>query len=463
MSEFLLSDFGLFWGRLHPIMVHFPVALVMVLLALLILTRFQRFEGASPLVPIVLWATFLSSLMAVWMGLSLEETGRAAGEMLEEHKFLGIIMTVILGLAVMGYHFIKTYRELCVLTMSGLAAIMTIVTGHHGGAITHGESYLSSVSPGWLGGQHLLSTNVDWAVTGHPDSITVLEGMIHPVLTAKCLDCHQTQNKFGGLNFESVDSLLAGGQSGPLWEAGHSNNSRLIHRVSLSREDPRFMPPSGEPLSYQEMRLMAWWIDGGADTDLTLNSVPDDLKPWVLARAGLDLTERPYLETVTVERPDPELIPDLEASGWRIGFLSAQNGLMEVEWTGKDGEASFEGWEHIQSGIAWLDLSELSEISNLPEQTQVPHLTKLTLKDQALSRTDLEKFLPSTHLESINLVGASLEKGTLEVLEEFPELKRVFLWNASFDEGEIQRLQAARPDLDINLGFTFSAPQSAGL
>lgn len=456
MTPILLSDFGMFWGRLHPIMVHFPVALIVVLLALLILVRFDRFSGAKSLLPVVLWATFGSCLLAVWMGLSLEQDGRAAGEMLDEHKLQGIIMTALVGLALLGYYFIEKKRELYVLTMSILACLMSVVTGHHGGAITHGETYLSAVSPGWLGGEEVHAKEREWKIEGNPDSISVLEGMIHPILRSKCQRCHQTGNKFGGLNVESLDSLLAGGKSGVLWEAGSPHNSRLIHRVSLPQENPEFMPPSGEPLSYQEMRLLAWWIEEGADESLSMKSIPEDLALWVSERTGIDLSDRPYLETIQVEKPDPELIPALESSGWMVGFLSAKNGLMELRWQGEKQGDVFQGWEAIQDRIAWLDLTGLPDISKIPEQSRLPHLTKLTLKGQQVSRADLEKFLSSNHLESINLVGAELEPGSLEILEEFPELNRVFLWNAIVDAEDVERLQTTHPDLDINLGFTFS-------
>lgn len=460
MTHFLLSDLGMFWGRLHPIMVHFPVALIVVMICLLVLVRFDNFAGAKPLVPVILWATFGSCLLAVWMGLSLEQNGQAAGEMLDEHKLQGIIMTVLVGMALLGYYFTEKNRDLYVLTMSILAGLMSFVAGHHGGAITHGETYLSAVSPVNFGGDQVHSAEQAWGIGQSPDSVSVFEGLIHPILKTKCLNCHQTSNKFGGLNLESPDSLLAGGKSGPLWEAGNPHGSRLIQRVSLSQEDSEFMPPSGEPLTYQEMRLMAWWIQEGADESLTMNSIPGDLKSWILEQTGVDLSARPYLETVEVERPSPELLPELEAAGWEIGFLSAGNGLMEVAWSGENQEAAFVEWDNIQSGIAWLDLSGLPGLDALPSPTTMPHLTKLVLKDQLVSKATLQKFLPSAHLESINLVGATLEAGALEILSEFPNLQRVFLWNASFDQSEADQLQARVPDLDINLGFSFSDPQS---
>jgi len=89
---------------------------------------------------------------------------------------------------------------------------------------------------------------------------------ILPLLQARCHECHYGPERRGGLSMNSRESLLEGGEFGPVLVPGDSANSLLIELVSSDDPDER-MPSRGDPLSRQEIALLAAWIDAGLPWD----------------------------------------------------------------------------------------------------------------------------------------------------------------------------------------------------
>ena len=112
-------------------------------------------------------------------------------------------------------------------------------------------------------------------------------GVVESIFQQKCLACHSSSTKMGGLVLESYPTLFNGGAHGPVVVAGKSAESRLIQMLE-GKITPR-MPFGGEPLPPAEIATIKAWIDAGANgpppgTSLTTPSpkalIPD-LKPSV--------------------------------------------------------------------------------------------------------------------------------------------------------------------------------------
>ena len=54
---------------------------------------------------------------------------------------------------------------------------------------------------------------------------------IKPILSEKCYSCHGSLRQESGLRLETVDLMLAGGDSGPVVSPGHPAESMLLRRV----------------------------------------------------------------------------------------------------------------------------------------------------------------------------------------------------------------------------------------
>lgn len=90
---------------------------------------------------------------------------------------------------------------------------------------------------------------------------------IAPILRANCLACHNAQEAEGGLALETPQSILKGGDEGPVIVPGNGAESRLLTLAS-HRADP-IMPPAdnkvgAKPLTPEQLGLIQLWIDQGA-------------------------------------------------------------------------------------------------------------------------------------------------------------------------------------------------------
>jgi hypothetical protein len=87
------------------------------------------------------------------------------------------------------------------------------------------------------------------------------DARVAPILTRRCLGCHNDAMKDGGLSFQTPDTLLKGGAHGPAIVPGDPEKSYLIHAIHW--EDDIKMPP-GPRLSDKEIKTLTEWIKRGA-------------------------------------------------------------------------------------------------------------------------------------------------------------------------------------------------------
>jgi hypothetical protein len=104
---------------------------------------------------------------------------------------------------------------------------------------------------------------------------------IQPIVEKSCVKCHGRGRNKGGFVFETRESLLKGGDSGPVVIEGNSAESPLIELVSGIDPDS-VMPAKGTKLTAHEVGLMRAWIDQGIkwDSNITFaRKAPVNLKP----------------------------------------------------------------------------------------------------------------------------------------------------------------------------------------
>ncbi len=84
---------------------------------------------------------------------------------------------------------------------------------------------------------------------------------VAPLLSRRCVQCHDAAKKRGGLDLSTRQGLLAGSDNGPVLVAGNAARSRLVQVVSGAKP---LMPRSGVRLTDGEVAVLRRWIDGGA-------------------------------------------------------------------------------------------------------------------------------------------------------------------------------------------------------
>ncbi len=110
------------------------------------------------------------------------------------------------------------------------------------------------------------------------------ETHVEPILTQHCTECHSADKRKGELNLTSAESLMRGGESGPVFEAGEPDKSHLYEMVHKGE-----MPKKGDPLSHEQVETIRKWIAEGAKFKVQPKTAEDELNqhdvlPVVLLR-----------------------------------------------------------------------------------------------------------------------------------------------------------------------------------
>ncbi len=110
---------------------------------------------------------------------------------------------------------------------------------------------------------------------------------IFPILSQKCMGCHQPATKNGGLLLTSYADFKQGGKQGPAFVGGHPDQSVIVQRLTGELQ-PR-MPKDMAPLADLEIELFRQWIVQGAKDDTASSSAADlgTLAPPVYQAAPL--------------------------------------------------------------------------------------------------------------------------------------------------------------------------------
>ena len=248
-----------FWtllGHLHPIAVHFPVALVPVAAGIWAWTRWPGREAQAPLVgPLVHLAavTAIASAGLGWIAGAVDDFRGAEAETLELHRWLGVATAVLVTASSIAW---RAGRRDRLFGLALLAAAATVVVGSHLGAtLVHGTDYLDLRA---IGGR----TNP----APLPDEGTEVEFVKHvrPLFDRSCMKCHNARKRKGKLRLDKARYAIRSGESGRSIVPGDAEHSELIRRLSLPSDDEDFMPRKGPGMSAEEIKALQRWIDEGA-------------------------------------------------------------------------------------------------------------------------------------------------------------------------------------------------------
>lgn len=86
---------------------------------------------------------------------------------------------------------------------------------------------------------------------------------VQPILAKRCVACHGGAQQMAGLRLDNGKDALAGGYSGAVIVPGQTATSKLIDRITSTKDGYR-MPPAGPALKPEEVAALKNWIEGGA-------------------------------------------------------------------------------------------------------------------------------------------------------------------------------------------------------
>jgi uncharacterized membrane protein len=442
-----------FSGRFHPLLVHLPIGIVFLTLILAFFIR-KNVEWRKKVVTICLLAGVLSALLAIVTGFFLSSDSRYDPQTLFFHKWMGISVMVIMLLMLGGLKGLYPFKH--TLYVAGFLLLLFSIglTGHLGGNLTHGPDYLLTYAPEFLRNGSLPITTVEQQDI---DSMVVYEQLIHPILASKCMNCHNGKERLGGLDVTSYDSLIQGGDNGDVIFFGNAWESELFKRISMAPENLKFMPPNSIPLSYQEVRLIEWWINNEGRDTATVASLPisNEIRQVLHEGYDLDTRRKAYYEKLILDSLPRHIFTEAQAMGWKMKYLSNNNYALEVVFDSDSIEDNMlEYISKFGNHITWLDISHAGMTdSQLVWISSFKNLTRLRLHENPLTNDGLDHLTGLLHLESLNLYQTSLTDSAVNFLVNLQGLKSLYLWKSGLSDEGINTLRQQLPGVTIDTGF----------
>lgn len=464
------ADIPRFLGRLHPLVVHFPIALLVAAVVFEVSTILIRGERKRPSPAGLACATAgaIGAVAAAWFGwinAELEPHGRGVAGLMEVHRWLGVatagiaaaaVVAALVGAAGKSRVMTGLYRVALV-----LAAGLVAAAGHWGGTMVYGEGYLTealfprTVAPAPSVEDQLARLDAP------SDGLSVdFATQIAPIFADHCMDCHGPAKKKGNLRLDArhfvFDERDAEEQ---VIVPGDAQASDLFFRVALPHDDIDAMPPEGEgePLTAAELALLETWINEGA----------------VWSDARLVAAAEPRTEEVPDAAPQP-LVFDEAAESRQTAALEALRRRGAVATRLSEGEPWVEvrldllGEQIADSDLALLGGLESTLVSLNLSGTSVtdegmgalarfPRLERLHLARTAISDAGVERLAPLQSLAYLNLYGTDVTDRTLVVAANHPKLEQLYVWNTGVSPQAAALLAALRPGMQVEAGGEFEA------
>ena len=439
-----------FFGRFHPLLVHLPIGFLIISIILSTFNQANNFSYTRVL-RAIWFLSFISAFFSALLGWLLSQNGYYIEEQLYLHKLTGFILVFLSGLGWI-FQFIKIPKFLKKLN-NALILVFLIVVGHLGGNLTHGESYLFEYAPEPIK-TILVSETKQKKFEGVPlDSIGIYNDLIYPIFSSKCVACHNNKVARGGLNMSSPASLFKGGRSGPSIIAKDLKKSLVFNRVTKSQDNMQFMPPTGTPLTYEEILLLEWWINDGASLKTSLIDIKPDSKiqSLLFKNYSIDLNKKPWYEIVKLPAIDESVFNELEKHNFNCKKLSSENSLLDIRYNGSQiQEKDLLTLDKYAPYITWLNLGESRlKDSHIKFISKMKNLTRLSLQKNNLKTDALKPLLNLDHIEILNLHSTKVDKEIFELIENSKSLKKVFLWNTLITSKEINNQNQKYEGIEI--------------
>ncbi len=270
-----------FIGRFHPLAVHFPIALILLVPILELAGRNNRFSYLRLSASFVLGFATLGATAAAFLGWCLGRSGGYSGSLVTQHMWGGISLAAVCWVCWV-WRARSSEPRLGFVYAIVLATGVGLVgwTGYRGGQLSLGEDHLTEHMPDGL--RHALRlSNAGPASLAVVDAKTFYGARVHPILAARCISCHGPGKHRGSLRLDSYKGVMRGGKDGPVVRAGNAPGSDLFRRITLPLDHNDFMPKEGKrPLSSDQVKLIELWIGSGASD--TLPGMPSKMHPPVL-------------------------------------------------------------------------------------------------------------------------------------------------------------------------------------
>ncbi|MCC4831796.1 DUF1592 domain-containing protein [Shewanella sp. 10N.7] len=252
-----------FFGRFHPLVLHFPITLLFLALGIELLNRVLKFKSRLSVLSLpVLMLAVITACLTATLGVLLASNEGHMGGLVESHRFLGISVAVFATIALIlrwGAEKVQTYNKSLSLASLGalfVSCITMIFAAHYGGNMVHGKNYLPEFAPQPL--KAFLSTSITEEPNQSPIKVrsakeqkllSSYQTEISPIIERNCVSCHGDSKQKAGIRFDQLDPAM------------HKDSE--VNKWSSVRDalNSHQMPPKEEgrqPTEYERQQFVDW-------------------------------------------------------------------------------------------------------------------------------------------------------------------------------------------------------------
>jgi uncharacterized membrane protein len=465
-----MQDFIYFLGRFHVLVLHLPIGIILAAVTLDWVARKDAYRQLAAVSPFLWGLAAASAVVTAVLGYMHFSEGSFTGSSATAHRFFGTTVALVTVAIWWLSRSPALYKRVNIAT--GIVAIVLVaITGHFGGNLTHGSSFLLQYAPGPL--RALIGGDVRPRVTSVAAADPYLD-IVQPLLERRCSTCHNADKHENGFSMANYDSTMKGGDTGRNVVPGKADESELYRRITLPHDDDDFMPAEGKtPLTADEVKVLRWWIDAGAPHGKTVADLGVDPGTEALLAADLGLAPpaTPNKTSATNGAADPALVDRLYRSGFLVRQVSDTDPHLVVSVYSPGARVIDEHMAVLLTAadqIVELNLQDaLLDDSVLADIGKFTELTRLRLSHNELTDRTVAELAGLHKLERLNLYSnPGITDASIAVLANLPALKRLDVWNTGVTEKGMARLRELKPDLELqgessSFGVEFPVPGGA--
>lgn len=448
------TDFIVFIGRFHPVVLHFPIVLVLLIFALELWNTLAIYKEYHFIVPMNLIMALLALALTgvfgtIFTGFLLYYGGDYQGTLIRQHLWGAIFLAALMSVAC--YFFFSSVRGKFLYSQSiyqmALVCSVGVVfyTSHLGGQLTHGEDFLTDYLP-VLNVKHALSSR-------SPEELLLYEDLIRPIIEDKCLSCHNEYKTKGGLLMSTFEDIKKGGKSGKaMLVSSAPDSSELYRRLILPLDHDDHMPPAEKPqLTEEELFTLKYWIEEGGEQTQKVGLGPaapeNQLKLQKYINTLTKSEKRKYRKNIKLQELTKELtklgddlglkiMPDTEAGQGYYGVSVPFPAVKPID------DQTVIKLRPYSDQISKLSLPATGITDDVfYEVAKMSNLKQLFLLKTQIDGSGLVYLNAHERLEKINLSFTSVDNYTILNLTRLPSLQEVYLFQTAVDSAMLKPLQ----------------------
>ena len=471
------------FGRLHPLFIHAPIALLAVALVCGLVRRVQGRADPSPTAAISLRVGAAGAVVAAVSGYFKAEGSAYRGamaEVLSTHRILGI---AVASLAVLAWIFdaaaIRTERtgrsapglRALRFTVLAAAAAAACAAGSFGGTLTHGSEYWSepfraaerSVRSS-ASAMERVPADVDDSAAAESSSSPVVAAFdytadVRATFSEHCIDCHGPSKRKGDLRLDEPRHLFADGKPPASVSPGDPSGSDLLRRLLMPQTSEGAMPPDGARLDGEVIASLAKWIAGGCVSDPRPVFAAEKEQPSAPPEpkfAGPTGPLKPLeLAAVVALRARSALVAPIagEGDGFEVNLSFLVGGV---------DSAVLDAVRTLGPRIVDLNMGGTAAADDaVPALLACTELRRLSLQGTAVRDAGVARLAELPRLTSLNLYETRVTDAAVDALAKSPGLRRVYLWRTEASPEAMARLRAVRSGLHVEGGTELLEPVAA--